>query len=148
MSSTRYVPSLRIEPQPSSILKWFLVANVVGAMLVLFVTFSIFIALPISLFLVGFFYSLHRHHISQKTAKSIRLLVRETSGEWLLYTLDGVEQEIMLSPSSYVHPQLILLILLSKERRYTLPLLRDSISADCFRSLSVCLKMNAGTKSG
>ncbi len=146
MSSTRYARSLRIEPKPSSILKWFLIANFVGAMLILFIVFSVFIALLLSLFLSGCFYSLYRHYILQKTAQSIRLLVRETHGEWLLYTLDGAEQEVALSASSYIHPQLIILILLSNNKRYTLPLLRDSISTDCFRSLSVWLRAGAGTK--
>lgn len=146
MSSTRYAQSLRIEPQPSLILKWFLIVNFVGAMLILFIVFSIFIALPLSLFLSGCFYSLYRHHILQKTAQSIRLLVRETYGEWFLYTLDGAEQEVTLSASSYIHPQLIILILLSKNKRYTLLLLRDSISTDCFRALSVWLRMGAGKK--
>ncbi len=146
MSSTRYARSLRIEPQPSSILKWFLIVNFAGAMLILFIVFSVFIALPISLFLCGCFYSLYRHSILQQAPQSIRMLVRETSGEWFLYMLDGAEQEVTLSPSSYIHPQLIILILRSKNKRYTLLLLRDSIPTDCFRTLSVWLKMGAGAK--
>ncbi len=81
----------------------------------------------------------------RRTPRTIRLLVRETGGEWLMHTLDGVEREVTLSPSSYVHPQLIILILQAEGKRCTLPLLRDSLSADCFRALSVRLRVGQGS---
>ena len=145
MSSTRYEPSLRIEPQPSIILKWFLIANFAGAVLILSVVFPVLVALPIAMLLWLYFYRLFSHYVLQRTPQSIHLLVRETTGEWLLHTCDGVEQEVTLSPSSYIHPQLIILILLAGGKRYTLPLLRDSLSEECFRALSVRLKMSKAT---
>jgi len=144
MSSTRCEPSLRIEPQPSSILKYFLIANFFGVTIILLCLFPIFFALPSVVLLWAYFYQLYRHHILRCAPKSIRLLVRETEGEWLLRTLDGEEREITLSSSSYIHPQIIILILQAKGKRYVLPLLRDSLSKDCFRTLSVRLKVSGG----
>jgi len=142
MSSTRYEPSLRIEPQPSSTLKWFLIANFAGATLILFVVIDWLIALPIAMLLWFYFYRLYNHHVLHRTPESVRLLVRETTGEWLLHTRDGAEREVTLSPSSYIHPQLVILILLAEGKHYTLPLLRGSLSEECFRALSVRLKMS------
>ena len=146
MSSTRYEPSLRIEPQPSVILKWFLIANFLGATLIVFIVFPVAFALTVSILLWLYFYLLYHRLILQRAPETVRLLVRETTGDWLLHTFDGAEQVVTLSPSSYIHPQLIILILQSEHRRYSLPLLRDSLSVDCFRSLSVWLRMKSGAK--
>ena len=141
MSSTRYEQSLRIEPQPSTILKWFLIVNFSGATLILPIVFDWLVASPIAMLLWLYFYRLYSHYVLQRTSKSIRLLVRETTGEWLLHTRDGIEREVTLSPSSYIYPQLIILILLAEGKHFTLPLLRDSLSEECFRALSVRLKV-------
>ncbi|MBL1261685.1 MAG: hypothetical protein COB33_014295 [Thiotrichaceae bacterium] len=103
--------------------------------------FPILISLPLSLVLWLYFFQLYKRYISQCAAQSVRLLIRETTGDWLLHTIDGRVKVATLSPSSYIHPQLIILILKTDERRYILPLLRDSLSQDCFRALSVWIKM-------
>jgi len=144
MSSTRCEPSLRIEPQPSSILKYFFIANFSGVTVILLVLFSILFALPSVVLLWIYFYQLYRHHVLRCAPKSIRLLVRETEGEWVLRTHDGEERDVTLSSSSYIHPQIIILILQGRGKRYILPLLRDSLSKDCFRMLSVRLKVSGG----
>ena len=141
MPSIRYEPSLSIEPKPSTTLKWFLIANFSGVTLILFVVYSVLIALPAIALLWLYYHRLYQHHILQATPTSIRLLVRETTGEWRLHTREGDTQEVTLSPSSYIHPQLIILILQAEGKRYTLPLLRDSLSEERFRALSVSLKM-------
>jgi len=144
MSSTRYEPSLRIEPQPSSILKYILIVNFSGVTIILLCLFSIFFSLPLVALLWAYFYQLYRYHVLRCIPESIRLLVRETEGEWLLHTLDGEERAVSLSSSSYVHPQIIILILQAEDKRYILPLLRDSLPKDCFRILSVRLKVSGG----
>ncbi len=141
MSSIRYEPSLSIEPKPSVTLKWFLIANFTGATLVLFVVYPALIALPLIALLWLYYLWLYQHHILQSTSTSIRLLVRETTGEWRLHTREGDAQEVTLSPSSYIHPHLIILILQAEGKRHTLLLLRDSLSEESFRALSVSLKM-------
>jgi len=144
MSSTRYEHSLRIEPQRSRILEWFLMINFSGTVLILFIVFPLLLALLLTAFLCGYLYRLYNHHVLRDTPSSVRLLVRETTGEWILHTLDGAERVVTLSPSSYIHPQLIILILQAEEETFTLPLLRDAIPADGFRALCVRLKVAQG----
>ena len=144
MSSIRCEPSLRIEPQPSSTLKYFLIANFVGVTIILFALFSMLFALPLVILLWVYFYQLYRHHVLRSRPESIRLLVRETEGEWVLRTHDGEERAVTLSSSSYIHSQIIILILQAKGKRFILPLLQDSLSKDCFRALSVRLKVSGG----
>jgi hypothetical protein len=144
MSSIRCEPSLRIEPQPSSILKYLLIANFSGVTIILLCLFPIFFALLSVVLLWAYFYQLYRHNILRSTPSSIRLLVRETEGEWLLCTHNGEEREVTLSSSSYIHPQIIILILQAEGQRYILPLLHDSLSKECFRALSVRLKASGG----
>lgn len=148
MSLPGYEPSLRIEPQRSRLLLFFLLFNFSGATLILLLVLPAWGALLLTIALWAYFYRLYRHHILRRTPRTIRLLVRETGGEWLMHTLDGIEREVTLSPSSYVHPQLIILILQAEGKRYTLPLLRDSLSADCFRALSVRLRVGQGSDTG
>jgi len=144
MSLTRYEPSLRIEPGPSLILKYLLIANFSGVTIILLCLFPVFFALPSAVLLWAYFYQLYRHHILRSTPSSIRLIVRETEGEWLLRTHNGEEQEVTLSSSSYIHPQIIILILQAEGKRYILTLLHDSLSKECFRALSVRLKASGG----
>jgi len=144
MSLQKYEDALRVEPQQSLILKWFLIANFSGATLLLLISLPPPLALLVVALLWGYFYRLYNRHILQRSGHSIRLLVREQHGEWVLRTNDdirhGAEQEMTISPSSYLHPYFILLILQAGRNRYTLPLLPDSLSANCFRALSVRLK--------
>lgn len=139
MSSTRCEPSLRIEPQRSRLLQWFLVVNFSGATLILSVALPVIYALPLALLCWLYFYRLYRYHVLRNRPDSIRLLVRETSGEWLLHTYGGAEEVVTLSASSYLHSQLIILILRAGAARYTLVLLRDSLATDTFRELAVRL---------
>ncbi len=148
MSLPGYERSLRIEPQRSPVLQWFLFANCSGATLILFLVLPVLAALLLSIGLLSYFFWLYNHHILRRTSHTICLLVRETGGEWLLHTLDGIERVVTISPSSYVHPQLIILIMQAEGKRYTLPLLQDSLSADCFRALSVQLRMGQGSEKG
>ncbi len=141
MSLTRFEPSLRIEPQSSSILKWFLLVNFFGATVILIIVFPILISLSLSTVLWLCFFQLYKRYILQCAAQSVRLLIRETTGDWLLYTIDGGVKVVTLSPSSYIHPQLIILILKAEEGHYILPLLRESLSQNCFRALSVWIRM-------
>lgn len=140
MSLPAFERALRVEPQRSQFLTWFLIANFSGATLLLFIVSPLLLAVPLSVALWGYFYQLYRHHILRTTPRSIRLLVRELGGEWFLHTFDGAQREVTLSPSSYLHPYLIILILQAGRERMTLPLLPDSLSAGCFRALSVRLR--------
>ncbi len=141
MSSTRFEPSLRIEPQSSPILKWFLFVNFFGATVILMIVFPILISLPLGTVLWFYFFQLYQCYILQCAPQSVRLLIRETTGDWLLYTVGGGVKVVTLSPSSYIHPQLIILILKVEGEHYILPLLRESLSQDCFRALSVWIRM-------
>ncbi len=141
MSSIRCAPYLRIEPHPSATLKWFLIANFGGAIFILFTVFSLLLTLPLAALLGYYIYWLYQHHILQRTSQSVRLLTHDTAGIWQLHTFDGITREVTLSPSTYIHPKLIILILLAEGESYTLLLPYDSLPRDSFRALSVLLRM-------
>ncbi|MCF6324533.1 MAG: hypothetical protein L3J89_09455 [Gammaproteobacteria bacterium] len=112
-----------------------------GATVILIIVFPVLISLPLSVILWLYFCQLYKRYILQCAAQSVRLLIRETTGDWLLHTIDGHVKLVTLSTSSYIHPRLIILILKAEEGHYILPLLHDSLSSDCFRALSVWIRM-------
>lgn len=140
MSSIRSERPLRIEPQRSLILSWFLIINFSGVTAILFLTLPLLYAALLLIPLWGYFYWLYREYILMSSLKSVHLLKRESDGVWLAITADGVEHEVQLMPSTYIHSHLIILLLKSGRQRFTLPLVPDSISAESFRALSVRLR--------
>ena len=87
----------------------------------------------------------HRRHILLRGARVPRRVVCHEDGRWLLQCEQGVMHAARLLPSSYLHPQLVILnfALDEQPRRRNLVLCQDSLDAQTLRQLRVRLRVAA-----
>lgn len=130
--------SIELKPRPSAWMAWILAGAHItaAAVVILAVSFKPAAAALLLLALLSW-YRAHRVHVQHRGARSIRRLVWQADGQWLLD--DGREsaQPAHLLPSSYLHPRLVILNfrLLTRRGRRNLVLLPDSLDAQTLRQL-------------
>jgi toxin CptA len=155
MSSNRFVDSgqfavddlggtLDFKPRASRLLARFLI--VVHALAVvtvlLWVPGRITVAALLALVALSF-YRNYRRHVLHRGRRAPRRVVCQGDGRWLLQDHRGQMQEARLLPSSYLHPRLVILnfILRQRPRRRNLVLCPDSLDAQTLRQLRVRLRV-------
>ncbi len=83
-------------------------------------------------------------HVLLRTPGAIRLLLWAEDDRWQLHTAGRRESEARLLPSSFCHPQLVVLNFARHDRRgwCSVVLLPDSLDADTMRRLRVRLRLS------
>ena len=148
MSSSAYVPPLRIERRPSRHLQIALAVAHGFALLTL-------IPLP----LVGWIKVLVALAISMQWGLSLRLQAALTSASavnrlvwlgdnsWELYNRDGAPRMASLQPGAYVHPWLVILRFVTEDGHgLAVVLPRDGLDSDSHRRLRVQLQLLQGAR--
>jgi len=91
------------------------------------------------------FFRNYRRHVLHRGVRAPRRVVCQEDGRWRLQDHRGVMHEARLLPSSYLHPQLVILnfALDARPRRRNLVLCPDSLDAQTLRQLRVRLRVAA-----
>ncbi|TCT19417.1 protein YgfX [Thiobaca trueperi] len=136
MGAHRERPPLLIRPRRSRQLAIF-----VG--LVHGLAFVVVLALPIGLYrlplllLIGLgCFRVISAQVLRRSPRSIQTALWQSDGSWFLTFVDGRQQEVTLSPSTFVSLSLVVLnFRAGRLRRYAIPLFRDALDPETLRRL-------------
>lgn len=138
--------SLDFKPRRSRLLARFLVGMhaLAAAVVLLWVPGRLATVVLLALVALSFFRN-YRRHILLRGARVPRRVVCHEDGRWLLQCQQGAMHPARLLPSSYLHPQLVILnfALEERPRRRNLVLCQDSLDAQTLRQLRVHLRIAA-----
>lgn len=143
MSSKRLDPSLIIERQQSSQLKYILLFIHSGA-IVLLLPIIIKVSMLAALALVPIIYSLlssWRKYVLLSDKASVIALVLTTENIWHILTRDGIKLTDCRLISATIHPLLIVLYFHYRHQHFSVPLFTDSTDLQTHRQLRVRLRL-------
>lgn len=145
MRSHRHSPPLLIHPRGSRRLAGFVVLTHGSAAAVLPSLSSGWLA-GLLLILVGLsFVAILLTHLLRRAPWSIRSAVWNPDGTWVIQLVSGVEQEVRLTPATFISPSLVVLrFQAGRLRRRALPLFADALDGDQHRRLRQRLRIEGG----
>lgn len=146
MSSTKYASPLRLEIQRSRKLLSMLLAAHLGAFLLIWaLTIAIKWQLLLALLILGSLYFNTKVYYLLTSANAIVHAVWDADENWHLSLANGSTIIARLLPDTYIHPWLVVLNFVSQNpsKKYSLPLLPDSLDANTLRRLRVRLRTSS-----
>ncbi len=152
MSSTAYATPLRLELKPSRTLFWLLTFSHLGAaglLSTMSLPFWVKAFLGMSV-LVSYLWLVGRHALLRHPGAAVSLLWPR-GDHWQVQSRNGAQVSALLSPESFVHPWLTVLLLKPESggRARNVVLLPDMLDAEAFRRLRVRLRLEyKGGKNG
>lgn len=146
MSSTKYASPLTIDVRRSRQLLIVLLVAHGGALVFIWaLTIPLWLILVIALVIaISLIYSLKRHYL-RNTDNAIVQAVWDADDNWHLLFADHTTAVGRVLPDSYIHPWLVVLNFATQNpnRKYSLPLLSDSLDPDTHRRLRVRLRTSS-----
>jgi hypothetical protein len=148
MSSRRYAAPLYLDPKPSRRLISVLFALHCGAVVVLLSLNGWQIAVLVILCilsLAGFIQT----HVLRRGRFAVRRLVWNTDGSWTLLLSSHEYHGARLLPSSYIHPELVILnFRIDRWCARSVVLAKDALDGETHRRLRVRLELEASRPAG
>jgi len=138
------IPTLKIEPEASRKLLFFLTGVHFFALLIIpFLPLTLSLKIPISLLVISCLIRSVYLHVFCSSASAIQRIEWDADGEWRLFLINGESQVVQLCPSSYVQPWIV--ILNFSTGRFTtrsLLLIPDAVDQNLLRRLRVRLRQD------
>lgn len=138
--------TLDFKPRQSRLLARFLIGIHVLALITVLAGVPNRLAMVALLMVITLsFFRNYRRHVLHRGARAARRVVCQEDGRWRLQDHLGVMHDARLLPSSYLHPQLVILnfALDARPRRRNLVLCPDSLDMQTLRQLRVRLRVVA-----
>lgn len=135
---------LCIEPRTSKGLAILYSGVYLGAVVILlFMPISVWLKFLGCLFCLADFIRILRLYVLRISGKAIVRITSTPAGEWVLQQRQGTEISAKLLGDSFISTYLIILNFrhLSARRRFSVLITRDNVNPDCFRQLSVHLRI-------
>ena len=112
--------------------------------------FAVVLALPVGLYrlplllLIGFgCFRVFSAQVLRRSPHAIQTALWQADGSWFLTFVDGRQQEVELSPSTFVSLSLVVLnFRAGRLRRYATPLFRDALDSETLRRLRQRLRID------
>lgn len=146
MSSTKYASPLRLEIQRSQKLLSLLLVTHLGAfMLIWTLTIAIQWQLLLALIILGSLFYYTKAYYLLTSPNAVVHAIWDADENWHLSLANGSIISARLLPDTYIHPWLVVLNFICQDpsKKYSLPLLPDSLDANTLRRLRVRLRTSS-----
>ncbi len=143
MSSTVSVTPIAVDIRPSRRLACYVLGVYAASCLVIFILPISQLAVSIALIVLLLLGTVTYHtRVSLRSPRAVVALNRHADGAWQLRLSSGDSYQARILPDSYVHPDLLVLnFRLSRGKRCSVVLLRDSADTACLRRLRAGLSL-------